>query len=503
MAVVFANTLAIKPKSTLTIGDIDLSPTVQSINEIRFTNGAVTDEGGGIVSVATTVGGSGDVSSNTAVSVDGEVALFSGIGGKTLKRSTLTGILKAVAGVQQAATPGVDYAPATVGTTLLKGDNSGAFADAIAGTDYLVPAGNGSQLTNITKGQVGLGNVDNTSDVNKPISSAAQTALDLKAPKAFPVFTGDIRSTFLGTENFIIDARTSPRLMTAGVLRLNHTAGIAGTRPLTLDVDCNGYGDTHALVIDYKATGITTGDMHLLGITIDTANSTGGDINGISVSKVGTGLANVTGLEVYPGCTVVHQHAHAGVAQTLTRAWILASAIYTDVTTAFANGTNVGIFTNDSDYIICGYDTAFDHLEIVLQTLASTSVTPIFEYSTGDGTWNTFVPADGSNGFTTNGTIAWGGSLAGWVSANVNGVSKYYIRIQRTRNQLTTTPIEGGITLVSNPQHYEWDKNGDLTVRRITTLNALVYPDNATALAGGLTVGQTYRTATGVLMIVY
>ena len=34
---------------------------------------------------------------------------------------------------------------------------------------------------NVTKGQVGLSNVDNTSDVNKPISIATQSALDLKA----------------------------------------------------------------------------------------------------------------------------------------------------------------------------------------------------------------------------------------------------------------------------------------------------------------------------------
>jgi hypothetical protein len=34
---------------------------------------------------------------------------------------------------------------------------------------------------NVTKAQVGLGNVDNTSDANKPISTATQAALDLKA----------------------------------------------------------------------------------------------------------------------------------------------------------------------------------------------------------------------------------------------------------------------------------------------------------------------------------
>jgi hypothetical protein len=40
------------------------------------------------------------------------------------------------------------------------------------------------------KADVGLGNVDNTSDANKPVSTAQQTALDLKAPLAGPVFTG-------------------------------------------------------------------------------------------------------------------------------------------------------------------------------------------------------------------------------------------------------------------------------------------------------------------------
>jgi hypothetical protein len=44
----------------------------------------------------------------------------------------------------------------------------------------------------ITKSDVGLGNVDNTSDANKPISTATQTALDLKANLASPTFTGTV-----------------------------------------------------------------------------------------------------------------------------------------------------------------------------------------------------------------------------------------------------------------------------------------------------------------------
>jgi hypothetical protein len=56
-------------------------------------------------------------------------------------------------------------------------------------------------VSGITKSMVGLGNVDNTSDANKPVSTAQQTALDLKAnqtavdlkaPLASPTFTGTV-----------------------------------------------------------------------------------------------------------------------------------------------------------------------------------------------------------------------------------------------------------------------------------------------------------------------
>jgi hypothetical protein len=47
-------------------------------------------------------------------------------------------------------------------------------------------------VSGITKSMVGLGNVDNTSDANKPVSTATQTALDLKANLASPTFTGTV-----------------------------------------------------------------------------------------------------------------------------------------------------------------------------------------------------------------------------------------------------------------------------------------------------------------------
>jgi len=59
-------------------------------------------------------------------------------------------------------------------------------------------------VSGVTKAHVGLGNVDNTTDVGKPISTATQTALDLKANLAGPTFTGTvsgITKTMVGLSN--------------------------------------------------------------------------------------------------------------------------------------------------------------------------------------------------------------------------------------------------------------------------------------------------------------
>jgi hypothetical protein len=47
-------------------------------------------------------------------------------------------------------------------------------------------------VSGVTKSHVGLGNVNNTADADKPVSTATQTALDAKAPLASPTFTGTV-----------------------------------------------------------------------------------------------------------------------------------------------------------------------------------------------------------------------------------------------------------------------------------------------------------------------
>lgn len=60
----------------------------------------------------------------------------------------------------------------------------------------------GADIVTLDKSDVGLGNVDNTSDANKPISTATQTALDDKQPKitADGILKGDGTGTVTAAE---------------------------------------------------------------------------------------------------------------------------------------------------------------------------------------------------------------------------------------------------------------------------------------------------------------
>lgn len=77
-----------------------------------------------------------------------------------------------------------------------------------------------SSISGVTKSMVGLGNVDNTSDANKPVSTATQTALDLKAPLASPTFTGTVAAN---------------NVTVSGNLTVSGTTTSVNTETLTID----------------------------------------------------------------------------------------------------------------------------------------------------------------------------------------------------------------------------------------------------------------------------
>jgi hypothetical protein len=66
-----------------------------------------------------------------------------------------------------------------------------AETDAISAAGTAADTKISTAVAALTKSSVGLANVDNTSDADKPVSTATQTALDAKAPIAGPSFTGN------------------------------------------------------------------------------------------------------------------------------------------------------------------------------------------------------------------------------------------------------------------------------------------------------------------------
>ena len=81
----------------------------------------------------------------------------------------------------------------------------------------------------LTKADVGLGNVDNTSDANKPISTATQTALNGKANSSHTHAAGDITSGTLAVARGGTGQTTlTPAVTTKGVRQI-----YAGTSDMT------------------------------------------------------------------------------------------------------------------------------------------------------------------------------------------------------------------------------------------------------------------------------
>ena len=127
-------------------------------------------------------------------------------------------------------------------------------------------------VSGVTKGHVGLGNVDNTSDVDKPISNAVQTALDAKLALAGGTMTGKItldgdptQALHAVTKQYVDSVEagllTRPQVKAATTANLtstynNGTAGVGAT----LTATANGAFP----LIDGVALTTASGDRGLL-----------------------------------------------------------------------------------------------------------------------------------------------------------------------------------------------------------------------------------------------
>ena len=147
---------------------------------------------------------------------------------------------------------------------------------------------NSPTFTGIVKGidasMVGLSNVDNTSDINKPVSTAQQVALNLKANIESPIFTGLLKASYLDisynmvlrgdasmngnvniggilTTSTPIFSDSSTRVATTSYVQQQNYAKLSGAN-FTGDVSMNGnlvvYGNTILTGITSATTPIAS-----------------------------------------------------------------------------------------------------------------------------------------------------------------------------------------------------------------------------------------------------
>ena len=153
--------------------------------------------------------------------------------------------------------------------------------------------------TGIVKGDVGLGNVDNTADTAKPVSTAQQTALDLKSPVADPTFTGEIGIGSVNvseTELGILEGATPT------TTELNYVDGVTSAIQTQIDAKApkTETPSTHTPSASGTATlNMNTSRIHDItmpagNITIEISNETNGMIFSVRILQDGTGSRTVT-----------------------------------------------------------------------------------------------------------------------------------------------------------------------------------------------------------------
>lgn len=202
--------------------DINLIGSGISIVQVNNTTTKQTD----VTFTASGGAGSGDVVSNTSTSVDSEIALFSGTDGKTIKRATITGLLKATSGVISAASAGTDYMAGDATLTALAAYNTNGFlvqtaADTFAGRT--LTAGQGISISN-------------------PVGTAGNPTFAQTASGSYEVITLAVsdETTALTTGTAKITFRM-PFAMTLSEVRINVNTAPTGS---TIIVDVKESGTT-------------------------------------------------------------------------------------------------------------------------------------------------------------------------------------------------------------------------------------------------------------------
>ncbi len=173
-------------------------------------------------------------------------------------------------------------------------DSDKFIVETLTGTKAVTRSALREEAQTITKADIGLGNVDNTSDANKPISTATQAALDGKVSSS--TFSTFVSTTAPSTYLTQSDAASI-------YLTQNNASGtylsksLAASSYLSIESASNTYLTTAAAASTYATpadvvSGITSSTISALTTTAKTVSGAINEING-TLSGVETLLAAI------------------------------------------------------------------------------------------------------------------------------------------------------------------------------------------------------------------
>lgn len=192
-------------------------------------------------------------------------------------------------------------------------------ATKITGTLPVANGGTGAATAAAARTSLELGNIDNTTDLLKPISTLTQTALNLKAPLASPTLTGTplaptadagTNTTQIATTQFVTGAITA-----AGGVDLTTNQTIGGSKTFNSNILVNGMTVGTTSVVNANTSYYAT----VLGI-----NATAGSYATSIGNNASTGSSYAVAIGRYASAATSYSIAIGGLNATASQSYSVA-----------------------------------------------------------------------------------------------------------------------------------------------------------------------------------
>jgi hypothetical protein len=340
-------------------------------------------------------------------------------------------------------------------------------------------------VTGITKTMVGLGSVDNTSDAAKPVSTAQQTALDLKADLASPTFTGTvsgITKTMVGLGSVDNTSDSAKPVSTAQQTALDLKANLASptfTGTVTgITATMVGLGSVNNT--SDAAKPVSTAQQTALDLKANLASPAfTGTVTGISKAMVGLGSVDNTADAAKPVSTAQQT--------ALDLKANLASPAFTGTVTGItAAMVGLGSVNNTAD-AVKPVSTAQQAALDLKANLASPTFTGVVNgpaVSIGGATV-------GTNVLSVNGDVSFNGNLS--IGKDVTIIGRLAVQ-QYQQNAIINTTTTNYALIVSE----DLSLNGRVFTSGDSSLNGNVYAGKSLTVNGNINInGNIVGPSTG------